>query len=170
MRHGVFGRKLGRDIKSRKALLRNLTNDLFLHGAVKTTTAKAKFVQSYAEKVITTAKRSKLGGKRVMASSLTTGALLKLTDEIAPGFDQRNGGYTRIIKLSPRTGDNASMAKIELLELDKSKTKIRLKTKKTPKSKTRTSQSQIPVKVNGQKQKKSGSKTGSVAKKKTVKK
>lgn len=125
MRHRVFGRKLGRDTKSRKSLLRNLTNDLFLYGRVKTTAAKAKFVQSYAEKAITIAKKSKLGAKRPLASSLTSKALLRLINEIAPGFENRAGGYTRIIKLSPRIGDNSAMAKIELLEWDKSKAKTK---------------------------------------------
>lgn len=122
MRHGVFGRKLSRDTNSRKALLRNLTNDLILREHIVTTVAKAKFVQSYAEKIITSAKQAKLARKRMIASGLTKGSFIKLIEEIAPGFDTRAGGYTRIIKLSPRNGDNAPMAKIELVSWDKSKT------------------------------------------------
>lgn len=130
MRHLVSGRKLGRDTGSRRALLSNLASDLILHGKVKTTLAKAKFVQGHAERLITKAKKSKLGQKRVLASSITNKAFVKLVEEIAPGFEQRSGGFTRIVKLSPRVGDNASMARIELLEWDKSKAKIRKSTEK----------------------------------------
>ena len=135
MRHKVFGKKLGRDTNARKALLKNLTNDLFLHGQIKTTEAKAKFVRSEAEKIITIAKKAKLGAKRVLASRLTNKAFVRLLDEIAPGFESRTSGYTRIIKMSPRLGDRAPMAKIELLELDKSKKIIRVKTSKKLKGK-----------------------------------
>lgn len=128
MRHGVRGKKLGRDTNARKALLKNLASDLLLHGRVKTTLSKAKFVQGHAEKIITSAKKSKLGYKRVIASSLTNKAFLRLMDEVAPGFEERAGGYTRIIKLSPRVGDNASMARIELVEWDKSKAKVKAST------------------------------------------
>lgn len=141
MRHQVRGKKLGRDTNSRKALLKNLASDLLLHGKVKTTLSKAKFVQSHAEKIITSAKKTKLGQKRVLASSLTVKAFTKLVEEIAPGFEQRMGGYTRIIKLSPRTGDNAFMARIELLAWDQTKSKTKAKnprksTKKVTRPKT----------------------------------
>ncbi len=125
MRHAKFGRKLSRDTNSRKALLINLTSDLILRGSIKTTLAKAKFVQSYAEKVITSAKKARLGRMRVIASSLTKGSFKKLMEEVAPGFEDRNGGYTRIIKHSPRNGDSAPMAKIELVAWDKSKTLLK---------------------------------------------
>ncbi|KKR78023.1 MAG: 50S ribosomal protein L17 [Candidatus Curtissbacteria bacterium GW2011_GWA1_40_9] len=140
MKHRVFGKKLSRDINSRKALLKNLTNDLILHGQVKTTLAKAKFVKSYIEKAVTKAKKTKLGSKRVLASTLTNKAFLKLVDEIAPGFKIRQGGYTRIIRLHPRVGDNASMARIELLKWDKSKSVARPKEKKVKKAKATSSQ------------------------------
>lgn len=123
MRHRVYGRRLGRDVNSRKALLKNIANDLILRGKVRTTLAKAKFAQSHAEKLITAAKKTKLGQRRVIASTLTDKAFVRLVEEIAPGFEGRLGGYTRIVKLTPRVGDNASMARIELLEWDKSKVK-----------------------------------------------
>lgn len=135
MRHKVFGKKLGRDTNARKALLKNLTNDLFLHGQIKTTEAKAKFVRSEAEKIITTAKKAKLGAKRVLASKLTNKAFVRLVEEIAPGYEARTSGYTRIIKMSPRLGDRAPMAKIELLVWDKSKKVTRAKTTKSTKTK-----------------------------------
>lgn len=101
--------------------MNNLTSALFLHGQITTTLAKAKFVQSHAEKSITSAKKNRVATKRKIASSLDKESFNKLIAEIAPGFSDRRGGYTRIIKMSPRAGDNAPMAKIALLDLDKSK-------------------------------------------------
>jgi large subunit ribosomal protein L17 len=129
VRHLVAGKKLGRDTNSRKALLNNLANAVFLHGQVKTTLAKAKFAKSYIEKTITSAKKAKLGTKRIIASRLSKATFNKLVNEIVPSFEGRNGGYTRIVKLSPRNGDNAPMARIELMPLDKTKTKVAQKTK-----------------------------------------
>jgi len=120
VRHGVFGRKLGRDINSRKALLANLASDLFINKSVVTTLAKAKFARVHAEKLVTDAKRNKLFTNRSLASNITHKAFLRLTSEIAPGFSKRSGGYTRIIKLSSlRNGDAAPMARLELLEWEK---------------------------------------------------
>jgi large subunit ribosomal protein L17 len=124
VRHLVAGKKLGRDTNSRKALLNNLANAVFLHGKVKTTLAKAKFAKSHIEKTITSAKKAKLGSRRVIASGLSKTTFNRLIDEIVPSFEARSGGYTRIVKLSPRNGDNAPMARIELMPLDKSKTKV----------------------------------------------
>lgn len=92
-----------------------------MHGEITTTLAKAKFLKSHAEKIITKANKTKLASRRAAVSALTGGSIKKLFEEIAPGFSARQGGYTRIIKLSPRTGDNAPMAKIQLVSLDKSK-------------------------------------------------
>ncbi len=122
MRHAVFGRKLGRDINSRKALLNNLSGALILNGSVTTTLAKTKFVKPYVEKMVTSAKVAKLGSRRVLASSLPKAAFKRLTEEIAPGFQARAGGYTRIIKLATRRGDAAAMARIEFLAWEKPKT------------------------------------------------
>lgn len=119
MRHATFGKRLSRDIKARKALLNNLANSLLLHGSLQTTQAKAKFAKVYVEKIVTLAKRNRLNSDRALASYLTHEAFTKLTKEIAPGFNQRNGGYTRIIKLAPRKGDAAKMAKLELLPWQK---------------------------------------------------
>ncbi len=129
MRHLVAGKKLGRDTNSRKALLNNLANSVFLYGKVKTTLAKAKFAKSHIEKTITSAKKAKLGTRRVIASQLSKATFNKLINEIVPSFEGRSGGYTRIVKLSPRNGDNAPMARIELLPLDKSKAKSSPKAK-----------------------------------------
>ena len=123
MRHLTFGKKLSRDIKSRKALSNNLANSLLLHGSLQTTQAKAKFARVYVEKMITLAKRNKLTSDRALASYLTHEAFMKLTKEVAPGFNDRSGGYTRIIKLEPRKGDSAKMAKLELLPWQTPKSK-----------------------------------------------
>jgi len=134
VRHAVYGRKLGRDIKSRKALLRNLSGALILNGSVTTTLAKTKFVKPYVEKMVTSAKVGKLGSKRPLASGLPKTAFKKLTEEIAPGLQNRTSGYTRIVKLASRRGDSAAMARIEFLPWDKPKALQKSKKAKTKKS------------------------------------
>ena len=119
MRHQVFGKRLSRDTKARKALLNNLANSLLLHEKITTTTAKAKFAKSHIEKMVTVAKKDRLAQSRILASSLNKEAFLKLKDQIAPGFAERSGGYTRIIRLSPRRGDMAPMARLEFVKWEK---------------------------------------------------
>lgn len=140
MRHAVFGRRLGRDINARKALLSNLASALIVNGKVTTTLAKAKFTRPYVEKLVTAAKTKRLHLKRVLASQITREAFLRLTGEIAPGFATKSGGYTRIVRLNPRRGDSAPMAKLEFLEWDKSSAKSKSKKTKDNKNLT-TSQS-----------------------------
>ena len=119
MRHQVFGKRLSRDTKARKALLNNLANSLLLHGKITTTVAKAKFAKSHVEKMVTVAKKDRLAQSRILASSLNREAFLKLKDQIAPGFAERSGGYTRIIRLSPRRGDMAPMARLEFVKWER---------------------------------------------------
>lgn len=133
MRHQVFGRKLNRDINSRRALASNLASSLLVEGHIITTLAKAKFVKVFAEKLITDAKRTSLHTRRSIASRLTHQAFIRLITEVSPGFEGRQGGYTRIIKLSTRLGDSAPMARIEILEWDKSKSVTLPKTAKPAK-------------------------------------
>ena len=124
MRHRVAGKRLNRDTDSRKALRRNLIKQLFEHERVKTTRAKAFAVRGDAEKLITLAKNGNRAGdaemvnaRRKAAAKLSDPEAVKLLfDEIAPRFENRPGGYTRIIKLGPRKGDAAEMALIELIE------------------------------------------------------
>jgi len=116
VRHQVYGRKLGRDITARKALLNNLAGSLFIKGQIITTLAKAKFARVHAEKLITNAKKNRLADDRLLASILPSEAFSRLRSEIGPGFKNRNGGYTRITKIMPRRGDAAEMAKLELVE------------------------------------------------------
>lgn len=120
MRHAYFGKKLGRDTTARKALLNNLASQLLEKGQFTTTLAKAKFARPYVEKIITQAKsKNDLRGIRVVASLVTNQAFSKLRTQIAPGFEKRPGGYTRIIRLNQRQGDAAPMARLELLEIEK---------------------------------------------------
>ncbi|MDQ7033445.1 MAG: 50S ribosomal protein L17 [Anaerolineae bacterium] len=130
MRHRVKGKKLSRDSGHRKALRMNLATQLFEHGRIKTTRAKADYVRGFAERLITLAKRGlakaeasgneaqAVHARRVVASRLNNNRVLvqKLFDEIAPNYADRVGGYTRIYKLGPRKGDNADMALLELVE------------------------------------------------------
>lgn len=115
-------RKLGRTSSQRKALLRNQTTDLLVNGSIITTIEKAKEVRKVAEKTITMGKKGNLAARRRAAAYLqpvkvseTQTIVQKLFDEIAPSYADRNGGYTRIIKLGNRRGDNAELAKIELV-------------------------------------------------------
>src|SRR5688572_7373024 len=124
MRHRVKGKKLNRDSGHRKALRMNLASQLFENGRIQTTRAKADYVRGFAERLITLAKRGLAKAKesgneadavharRVVASRLNNNRVLvkKLFDDIAPRFQGRNGGYTRIYKVGNRKGDNADMA------------------------------------------------------------
>ncbi|MFQ5575871.1 MAG: 50S ribosomal protein L17 [Anaerolineae bacterium] len=121
MRHRVAGRKLNRNTAQRKALLRGLATELFRHGKIQTTEAKAKSLRPVAEKLITLAKRGDLHARRLAAGRLYDPAILqKLFDELADLYQDRPGGYTRIYKLGPRKGDAAPMALIELVDYDES--------------------------------------------------
>ena len=119
MRHQVFGKKLGRDTNARKALLDNLASALIVSGKINTTLTKAKFARAYIEKLITSASKNRLSKNRILASRLSQDALQRLLKEIGPGFTNRSGGYTRIIKTGQRLGDGAPMARLELLPIEK---------------------------------------------------
>lgn len=110
------GRKLSRRKGPRKALLKSLANNLFLHEKIKTTEAKAKELRPIAEKMITRAKKATVANRRVLVSGLDVKIVKKLVDEIAPRYKERNGGYTRITKLGPRNSDGAHMVIIELIK------------------------------------------------------
>ena len=124
MRHHVSGYKLSRTKDQRKALRRILIKQLFEHNRIQTTHAKAMAIRGDAEKLITLAKNSakgsdidKVNARRLAAASLNdAGIVKKLFDDVAPRFENRNGGYTRMIKLGPRTGDSADMVVLELVE------------------------------------------------------
>ena len=109
-------RKLGRSSAHRKAMLRNLVTDLFREGRITTTEMRAKEAGRQAEKLITIAKKGGLHARRQCLEYLfDEDVVTKLFDEIAPGYEGRNGGYTRILKLGPRQGDNAEVVYLELV-------------------------------------------------------
>ena len=130
MRHRIKGKKLGRNTSQRKALRKSLTLALLEHERIQTTEAKAKFVRGHVEKIITLAKRglakaeetgqdeAAVHARRIAASRLNNDRVVvsKLFDEIAPRYEDRPGGYTRIYKLGPRKGDNAPMVLLELVD------------------------------------------------------
>ena len=121
MRHRVAHRKLGRTTPHRIALLRNLTTALFERERIRTTLVKAKEVRPFAERLITLARREddRLHARRLAARHVHDRRVVKkLFDDIAPRFEDRNGGYCRVLKLGPRKGDGAEMAIIELVDRD----------------------------------------------------
>src|SRR5436190_19729669 len=116
MKHRVAGRKLGRTSMHRIALLRNLSTELFRHERIRTTLMKAKELRPFAEKLITLSKRETLHARRLVLRDIHDAEVVsKMFDTISSRFAQRPGGYTRIVKLGPRRGDNAEMALLELL-------------------------------------------------------
>lgn len=116
MRHRVKGRQLSRTASHKRAMMNNMVTSLFQHEAVVTTTAKAKELRPFAEKLITLARRGDLHARRRVERRIKDRDTLKrLFDEIGPRFASRPGGYIRILKLGFRAGDGADMARIELL-------------------------------------------------------
>ncbi|MBQ3291945.1 MAG: 50S ribosomal protein L17 [Mogibacterium sp.] len=109
-------KKLGRNSAHRKSMLRNLVTDLFREGRITTTDMRAKEAGRQAEKLITIAKKGDLHARRQVLEYLFDEAVVaKLFDEIAPKYENRNGGYTRTLKLGPRQGDNAEVVYLELV-------------------------------------------------------
>lgn len=117
MRHAKKGRKIGTSASHRKAILSGLARQVILHERVKTTEAKAKELRPVVEKVITLAKRGDLHARRQALAVLGDKDVVhKLFAEVGPRYAERDGGYTRILKLGPRLGDAAPMALIELVK------------------------------------------------------
>ena len=109
-------RKLGRTSDHRMAMLRAMVTYLMENGRIETTVTRAKEVRSAAEKIITTAKRGDLHSKRQVFSFITKETVAKkVIDDLAPKYQDKNGGYCRIIRTGPRRGDAAEMAIIELV-------------------------------------------------------
>jgi len=116
VRHRKKGRQLSRTRSHRKATLRNLATSLFLHERIETTTAKAKELRPFAERLITLARRGDVHSRRLAAMKIQDRDVLgKLFDDIAPRYMERPGGYTRVLKLGNRKGDAAEMSLIELV-------------------------------------------------------
>jgi len=116
MRHRKAGKRLGRDSAQRRALYRSQTTDLLKHEHIVTTEAKAKEVRGFAEGMITLGKKGTLHHRRQAAAFVFDENIVrKLFDEIAPRYEERGGGYTRLTKIGPRQGDGALMVKLELV-------------------------------------------------------
>jgi large subunit ribosomal protein L17 len=126
MRHQLAGYKLNRSKGARIALRRNMIKQFFINERIRTTVTKAAAIRSEAEKMITVARNikdssdsEKVAARRLIVAKLggnSNDVVKKLFDEIAPRFAERNGGYTRVLKLGPRFGDKAEMALLELIE------------------------------------------------------
>lgn len=131
MRHKVFGRKLSRDSNERKSLFKGLITSLIIHEHISTSDAKAKAMKGLFEKLVTRAIEGSVSSRRAIGEYIQDKHLInKLVDEIAPRYKNRPGGYTRIVKLGKRMGDNSLQVKLELVEGEKvEKTEIKTVTK-----------------------------------------
>lgn len=117
MRHRIAGRKLGRPTQHRQALYRSQVTALLAHEKIITTEAKAREIRILAEKMITLGKDGKLASRRRALAFITDKKVVeKLFKEIGPSYTDRTGGYTRLLKLGPRQGDNAPMVQVELVK------------------------------------------------------
>ncbi|MBT9169961.1 MAG: 50S ribosomal protein L17 [Actinobacteria bacterium] len=124
------GPRLGSDSSHQKAMLRNLAISLIEHKRIRTTEAKAKVARSLVDKAVTFAKRADLAARRRCLQLLDNEkAVRRLFEEVAPKYENREGGYTRILKIGDRPGDNAPMVYLELVDLEPQK-------KKSPKKRT----------------------------------
>ncbi len=136
MRHQKAGRKLSRTRSHRRAMFRNMLASIFAHEKIETTTPKAKELRPLAEKLITLGKRGDLHARRQVLSLIPDRKVVhKLFEEIAPRFQNRQGGYTRIVRSGFRAGDNAPLSIIELLPEDVQPKKKKAKKKAEPKAK-----------------------------------
>ncbi|MEM7483363.1 MAG: 50S ribosomal protein L17 [Acidobacteriota bacterium] len=119
MRHGMKNRKLGRTSAHRRAMFRNQLHSFMEHERIITTLPKAKELRSIAERLVTRGRQDTVPARRWMRTWIDDRSMIKkVFEEISPRFSDRPGGYTRIIKLGPRQGDNAEMAVLEFIDYD----------------------------------------------------
>jgi large subunit ribosomal protein L17 len=119
MRHAVRGRKLGRTTAHRKALFRNQLRSLVEHGRIETTLPKAKELRPIAERLITRSRTDSVMARRLVGRYIESrGLVKKLFSEIGPRFKERTGGYLRIVKLGPRSGDGAERAVLQFVDYE----------------------------------------------------
>jgi len=116
MRKNVFGRRLSRDKNERKALFKNLMSSLVLNESIKTTESKAKAIKGEVDKLVAKARKEEGLAKKLLEQSLFSKAVKKMISDIAPRFNGRNGGYTRIVRLGKRFGDDAQVVLMEWVE------------------------------------------------------
>lgn len=173
MRHQKAGKKFGRTSSHRKAMFRNMVTSLLGHERIITTEVKAKEIARQTEKMITLGKRGDLHARRqVVAFVRTKDAIKRLFSVYADRYKNREGGYTRVLKLEPRPGDNAPMAIVELVDrpADESKS-AKPKAKEKPKKEAKTSAPKAAAKeAKEEKGAQAGKKTAAVKEKKTARK
>jgi large subunit ribosomal protein L17 len=150
MRKNVFGRQFKRDRNERRALFKSLLSSLVLYERIKTSEAKAKSIKADADKLITKAKKGGLHAYRLLEPELTIEAVKKLINNIAPRFDKRQGGYTRIIRAEKRKKDNTQVVILEWTEqappVDPKAAKANAKKEKSEKSSKEKTKSKKDVK------------------------
>ncbi len=136
MRHNKKGNHLSRTTSHKRALMRNMAAQIIEHKEIKTTIAKAKELRGYVERLVTYGKKGTLHHRRLAFKLLQNKEAVKgLFDVVAPTFDGREGGYTRIIKLGNRRGDGAPMSILQLIGFEKSASKAKAKPSKKDKKK-----------------------------------
>lgn len=119
MRHGKGNRKLGRTWEHRKAMLANMAAALIEHEQITTTLPKARVLRPFVEKLVTLAKKGRLSDRRIAVARVRDEAMVKkLFDTLGPRYEERSGGYTRVLKAGYRYGDSAPMAVIEFVDRD----------------------------------------------------
>ena len=139
MRHGMVNKKLNRTSEHRKALLKNMLNSLIKYEQIKTTLPKAKFLKPQADKIITLGKKNTLHNTKILISQLQdTKSANKVKKTLSKRYQDRKGGYTRIIKAGFRYGDNAPMAIIEFVDRDVEAKRVDKPKKETTKESTKT--------------------------------
>ena len=145
MRHQIKGRKLGKNSAHRKAMMRNMVTSLLDHEKIETTEIKAKELRRHAEKIITLGKKGTLHARRLALEVVRDREVVKkVFDELAQRYSERQGGYTRIIKLVPRKGDNSPMSIIELVtEPVKGKKKGKPTRRRRAKAKSKTTDAAV---------------------------
>ncbi|MBI4100524.1 50S ribosomal protein L17 [Candidatus Microgenomates bacterium] len=149
MRHKIFGRQLSRTTKERKALFRNLISSLILHGQIKTTEAKAKAIKAEVDKVVSQAKKGTLEARRRLMASVGKSATDKLFSQTVLNFAARSSGFTTMIKLGPRKGDNAPIVLMKWIidEQPKEAEKPKAKKSKTKEKKIQPEKTQKQKRV-----------------------
>jgi len=147
MKKHVFGRQFKRDANERKALFKNLLTSLVLQERIKTTVEKAKAIRGTADKLVTKAKKGGDLAYKQLHPDINTDAVVKMLNDIAPRFTNRQGGYTRIIKAERRVADNAAMAYIEWTEKKVIKESVSTEKDKKSSNKKETKKTEATVKV-----------------------
>ena len=144
MRHGMANKKLNRTSEHRKALLKNMLNSLIKYEQIKTTLPKAKFLKPQADKIITLGKKDTLHNTKMLVSQLQdVKSANKVKKTLSKRYENRKGGYTRIIKAGFRYGDNAPMAIIEFVDRDVEAKRVDKKKKDTPTEKNKVEEKQL---------------------------